>query len=53
MAAKDVVCEVCFRIFRKVEDKESHKCVSKRRKPVSKQLGELNCPDLISYLCCN
>ena len=42
-AAKDVVCEVCFKTFRKVKDKKRHKCVSKRTKPLCKHLEAVQC----------
>ena len=43
MAPKGMVCEVCSRSFRREGDKKRHKCVSERRKPVSEQLGAVQC----------
>ena len=36
--AKAVVCDVCFRAFKRMGDKKRHKCVCERRKPVSEHL---------------
>ena len=43
VAAKDVVCGMYFRTFRRVGDRKRHKCVNQRRKPVSEQLGAVQC----------
>ena len=40
---RDVVCEVCFRKFRRERDKTRHKCVDERRKPRSEQQGATQC----------
>ena len=37
VTARDVVCRVCSRKFRKESDKARHKCVNERRKPVNEQ----------------
>ncbi len=38
-AATEVECEVCSTKFRRESDKERHKCLSERNKPVSEQRG--------------
>ena len=42
-AARDVVCDVCGRMFRRESDKKRHKCLDERRKPVSQQSGAVQC----------
>ena len=42
-AAKEVVCEVCSRTFTWESDKKRHKCLAERQKPVSEQLGSVQC----------
>ena len=43
VVVKDVVSEVCSRSLRRLADKKRHKCVSERRKPMSEQLGAVQC----------
>ena len=42
-AAKEVVCGVCCRTFRRESDKKRHKCLAERQKPVSEQRGSVQC----------
>ena len=41
--ARDVVCEVCSRTFRRESDLKRHKCLAERLKPISKQRGSVQC----------
>ena len=34
VAARDVVCEMCSRKFRRESDKARHKCIEERLKPI-------------------
>ena len=43
MAPKEVEYSVCRRLFRKESDKAMHKCSTEREKPVSEQLGAVQC----------
>ncbi len=38
-----VVCQECTRTFRREGDKKRHKCTTERLKPVSEQLGAVQC----------
>ena len=42
-AARDVVCEVCSRRFRRESDKARHKCIEERQKPIDQQQGAAQC----------
>ena len=41
--ARDVVCAVCSRTFRRESDRKRHKCLAERQKPVSEQRGSVQC----------
>ena len=41
-ADRNVVCDVCFRSFRRESDKVRHKCLDERRKPVNEQQGAMH-----------
>ena len=43
MAVCEVVCEVCFRTFRRESDRKRHKCVTERQKLISEQCGAAQC----------
>ena len=38
-----VSCDVCHRTFRRESDKNRHKCIEERQKPVSEQRGSTQC----------
>ena len=40
---RDVVCELCSRSFRRESDKQRHKCLDERQKPVCEQQGATQC----------
>ena len=40
---RDVVCELCSRSFRRESDKQRHKCLDERQKPVCEQRGATQC----------
>ncbi len=42
-AAREVVCEMCSRSFRRESDKMIHKCSGERQKPVWEQQGAAQC----------
>ena len=43
MAVCEVVCEVCFRTFKRKSDRKRQKCVAERQKPISEQRGAAQC----------
>ncbi len=42
-AAKEVVCEVCSRTFRRGRDRKRHKCLAETCKIVNEQHGSVQC----------
>ena len=43
VAVRDVMCEMCSRIFRRQSDTARHKCMEERRKPIREQQGSIQC----------
>ena len=40
---RDIVCELCSRSFRRESDKQRHKCLDERQKPVCEQRDATQC----------
>ena len=49
VTARDVVCRMCSKKFRRESDKARHKCVDERRKPENEQQGSVQCQECLRW----